>query len=146
MTRTTACTARGLPQAISCARTMLSRRLGASPWFRCLTAKLRSTVTETGARPGSQTRSLAHDFKKILKEKNMKKLLVLAVAFSVMVVVCSRVSAIAQDNSGGQTTPAAPLKVIKGTIKADGEKISFVSDEDKKSWDIINPEAVKGHE
>jgi hypothetical protein len=103
-------------------------------------------VTETGARPGSQTGSLAHDFKKILKEKNMKKLLVLAVAFSVMVVVCSRVSAIAQDNSGGQTTPAAPLKVIKGTIKADGEKISFVSDEDKKSWDIINPEAVKGHE
>jgi hypothetical protein len=76
----------------------------------------------------------------------MKKLLVLAVAFSVMAVVCSRVSAIAQDNSGGQMAPAAPLDVIKGTIVADGDKITFVSDKDNKQWDIINPEAVKGHE
>jgi len=76
----------------------------------------------------------------------MKKLLVLAVAFSVMAVVCSGVSAIAQDNSSGQMAPADPLKVIKGTIVADGDKITFVSDKDNKQWDIINQEAVKGHE
>lgn len=75
----------------------------------------------------------------------MKKLLVLAMVFSVMMV---GVAAIAQDNMGGSTTKAAaaPLKNIKGTIKADGDKYTFVSDKDSKSWDIMNPEAVKGHE
>ena len=42
--------------------------------------------------------------------------------------------------------PAAPLKNLKGTVKADGDKLAFVSDKDSKSWDIVNPEAVKGHE
>jgi hypothetical protein len=75
----------------------------------------------------------------------MKKLLVLAMVFSVMMV---GVAAIAQDSMGGSTTKAAaaPLKNIKGTIKADGDKYTFVSDKDSKSWDIMNPEAVKGHE
>lgn len=75
----------------------------------------------------------------------MKKLLVLAMVFSIMMV---GVAAIAQDNMGGSSTKAAaaPLKNIKGTIKADGDKYTFVSDKDSKSWDIMNPEAVKGHE
>jgi hypothetical protein len=38
------------------------------------------------------------------------------------------------------------LKNLKGTIKADGDKLSFVADKDKKSWDVVNPEALKGHE
>jgi hypothetical protein len=76
----------------------------------------------------------------------MKKLLILALTFSVMAAVYSGVSAIAQDNSGGKMAPAAPLEVIKGTIVADGDKITFVADKDNKEWDIINPEAVKGHE
>ena len=38
------------------------------------------------------------------------------------------------------------MKNIKGTVKADGDRLSFVSDKDKKSWDIANPEALKGHE
>jgi hypothetical protein len=33
---------------------------------------------------------------------------------------------------------------VKGKISQDGTK--FVSDQDKKSWTIVNPEAVKGHE
>ena len=40
----------------------------------------------------------------------------------------------------------APLKNIKGWVKADGDKLTFVADKDKKSWDVINPEALKGHE
>jgi len=77
----------------------------------------------------------------------MKKLLLFLLTFSVMMVGAA---AIAQDNMGqGSTTDkaaAAPLKHIKGTIKADGDKYTFVADKDQKSWDIMNPEAVKGHE
>jgi hypothetical protein len=40
----------------------------------------------------------------------------------------------------------APLKTLKGTVKADGDKITFVNDADQKSWDVMNPEALKGHE
>ncbi len=76
----------------------------------------------------------------------MKKLLVcllgLAIVFSV--------SAFAQDTSAGMgksdKEAAAPLKSLKGTIKADGDKYTFVEDKDKKSWDVMNPEKVKGHE
>jgi len=40
---------------------------------------------------------------------------------------------------------AAPLKTIQGTVKADGDKITFVADEDGKSWDVMNPETLKPH-
>ena len=76
----------------------------------------------------------------------MKKLLVLALALAVMTIT---VSAIAQDTMGqdsGKMAPAAPLKSIKGTIKFDGDKATFIADKDKKSWDVMNPEALKGHD
>jgi len=77
----------------------------------------------------------------------MRKLLVLFLAVSVMSL---GTMALAQDASYGQTdkpaAAAAPLKNIKGTVKADGDKLTFVSDKDKKSWDVMNPEALKGHE
>ena len=44
------------------------------------------------------------------------------------------------------SSASAPLKNIKGTVKADGDKVTFVSDKDNKSWDVVNPEALKGHE
>jgi hypothetical protein len=75
----------------------------------------------------------------------MKKLLIIALAASVMFSV----AAVAQDMSkDSDTTKAAPapLKSIKGTVKADGDKITFVSDKDQKSWDVVNPETLKGHE
>ena len=76
----------------------------------------------------------------------MKKLLVCLLAISVLLSV----AAVAQDKMGGtekkEKAAAAPLKTIKGTIKADGDKYTFVNDKDQKSWDIMNPEAVKGHE
>lgn len=37
------------------------------------------------------------------------------------------------------------LMNIKGTVKADGDKITFVTDEDGKSWDVANPETLKDH-
>jgi hypothetical protein len=37
------------------------------------------------------------------------------------------------------------LMNIKGTVKADGDKIIFVSDDSGKSWDVVNPETLKNH-
>lgn len=39
-----------------------------------------------------------------------------------------------------------PLMTLKGTVKADGDKYTFVNDADGKSWDVMNPETLKGHE
>ena len=79
----------------------------------------------------------------------MKKLLALVMGLSVMYSV----AAFAQDapSSAGATDKTttstnAPLKNIKGTVKAEGDKITFVSDDDQKSWAVENPEALKGHE
>ena len=78
----------------------------------------------------------------------MKKILIFALALSVMCTV----AAFAQDkdkdkdNGMAKAAPAAPLKNIKGTVKADGDKLTFVSDKDSKAWDVANPETLKGHE
>ncbi|MGH9498709.1 MAG: hypothetical protein ACRD3L_06155 [Terriglobales bacterium] len=75
----------------------------------------------------------------------MKKLLVLALALSVMFISAA---AIGQDTMAQSPTKAAaaPLRNIKGTIKFDGDKATFIADKDQKSWDVINPEALKGHD
>ena len=39
----------------------------------------------------------------------------------------------------------APLKTLKGTVKQDGDKVTFVNDADQKSWDVMNPETLKDH-
>ena len=76
----------------------------------------------------------------------MKKLLIFALAFS---VICS-VVAFAQNitpvsgQSGNSAGP--PLMTIQGTVKSDNGKITFVADKDMKSWDVINQDALKGHE
>jgi hypothetical protein len=75
----------------------------------------------------------------------MKKLLVLALALSVVTIgISTMAQSMAQDS--GQMAPAAPLKNIKGTIKFNGDKASFIADADQKSWDVMNPEALKGHD
>jgi hypothetical protein len=61
-------------------------------------------------------------------------------------------TALAQDNNtmaptqSDQTGAKAPLMTLKGTVKADGDKYTFVNDKDGKSWDVMNPEELKGHE
>ncbi|MGA7220223.1 MAG: hypothetical protein WBX38_18040 [Candidatus Sulfotelmatobacter sp.] len=39
-----------------------------------------------------------------------------------------------------------PLMTLKGTVKFEGDKAMFVNDKDGKSWDVINPETLKGHD
>ncbi len=77
----------------------------------------------------------------------MKKLLMLVMATC---LACTTV-ALAQDtmkscDTGKASTAKAPLMMLKGTVKADGDKITFVNDADQKSWDVMNPETLKGHE
>ena len=76
----------------------------------------------------------------------IKKLLVLALGLFVTLSVASvaQESASKTAESGGKAA-AAPLKSLKGTVKADGDKISFVNDADQKSWDVMNPETLKDH-
>ena len=75
----------------------------------------------------------------------MKRLLIFALALSVMLTVAAFAQDMSKDSGTAKAAPA-PLKNIKGTVKADGDKLTFVSDKDSKSWDVANPEALKGHE
>jgi hypothetical protein len=77
----------------------------------------------------------------------MRKLWILVIA----ICVTFSMAAVAQDmgkncDMGKGKAAAAPLKTLKGTVKADGDKITFVNDADQKSWDVMNPEKLKGHE
>jgi hypothetical protein len=77
----------------------------------------------------------------------MKKLMVclLAVTFAMSLTAFAQ-----QDNSMAQTqsdaAAKAPLMTLKGTVKAEGDQVMFVNDKDGKSWDVMNPEELKGHE
>ena len=78
----------------------------------------------------------------------MKKLFMALLAACVMFTF----TAVAQDtmakpdDSMGKSSTKAPLKTLKGTVKAEGDKITFVDDADQKAWDVTNPEKLKGHE
>ena len=77
----------------------------------------------------------------------MKKLWIL---FFATCLVFS-MAAVAQDmgkdcNMSKEKAAAAPLKTLKGTVKAEGDKLTFVNDADQKSWEVVNPEKLKGHE
>jgi hypothetical protein len=78
----------------------------------------------------------------------MKKLMIslLAITFTMNLTAFAQ-----QDNNMAQTqadqgAAQAPLMTLKGTVKAEGDKYMFVNDKDGKSWDVMNPEELKGHE
>ena len=74
----------------------------------------------------------------------MKKLSVLAVALSVATLGIPAL-ALAQPQEMKQEEQKPKLMDIKGTVKADGDKITFVTDPAGKSWDVVNPETLKEH-
>ena len=77
----------------------------------------------------------------------MRKLFVVALALAILAGIAVAQSDMGKDQSmKNDTSASAPLKTIKGTVKTEGDKVSFVSDKDSKSWDVVNPEALKGHE
>ena len=74
----------------------------------------------------------------------MKKLTVLAVALSVATIGMP-VAALGQPQEMKQEEQKPKLMDIKGTVKADGDKVTFVADSDGKSWNVVNPETLKDH-
>ena len=80
----------------------------------------------------------------------MKKMLVclLALAFTMSLTAFAQYSSTSQDSnmSKSQADAKAPLMTLKGTVKADGDKVMFVNDKDGKNWEVMNPEELKGHE
>ncbi len=34
---------------------------------------------------------------------------------------------------------------IKGTVRPNGDKITFLADDGGKSWEVVNPETLKDH-
>jgi pentapeptide MXKDX repeat protein len=79
---------------------------------------------------------------KILKENTMKTLIALCFALSLLTVGVAS----AQDTMKNDSMKADDMKPVDvmGKISADGK--TFVSDKDSKTWTIVNPDAVKGHE
>jgi hypothetical protein len=83
----------------------------------------------------------------------MKKLLigVLALTLVMSMTAFAQDAGSSQGNNmsqmqADQASAKAPLMTLKGTIKTDGDKYTFVNDKDGKSWDVMNPETLKGHE
>jgi hypothetical protein len=77
----------------------------------------------------------------------MKKLLAVCFAMALVTSIVAPGVSWAQDamkNDSMKDSASKPAIDVKGKISADGKM--FVSDKDSKSWTIINPEAVKGHE
>jgi hypothetical protein len=73
----------------------------------------------------------------------MKKLSAAVLALSVATL---GVPVIMHGQSQDTTQDQKPeLMNIKGIVKADGDKIIFVSDDGGKSWDVVNPETLKEH-
>ncbi len=83
----------------------------------------------------------------------MKKLMVclLALTFAMsLTAFAQQDNGMSQDNmsknQADQAGAKAPLMTLKGTVKADGDNYTFVNDKDGKSWNVMNPEELKGHE
>jgi Ni/Co efflux regulator RcnB len=83
----------------------------------------------------------------------MKKLMIclLAVTFAMSLTAFAQQDSMSQDHNTAQTQAdqagaKAPLMTLKGTVKAEGDKYVFVNDKDGKSWEVMNPEELKGHE
>lgn len=74
----------------------------------------------------------------------MKKLHAAVLVFSVATLGIPAL-AYAAPQAMSQDENKPELMNIKGTVKADGDKIVFVSDETGKSWDVVNPETLKEH-
>jgi hypothetical protein len=74
----------------------------------------------------------------------MKKMLVLAMALSMSsLTVPVLTHAAPRMNMAQEKTP--PLMTLQGTVKPDGDKVTFVNDKDGKAWEVINPETLKAH-
>ena len=76
----------------------------------------------------------------------MKKMIAICFALALIVGIASAQDAMKNDNMKNDNMKAASAKEMKITGKISDDGKTFVNDKDSKSWTIVNPEAVKGHE
>ncbi len=74
----------------------------------------------------------------------MKKLLTVCFALALFLSTAAVAQEAMKQDNNMQADSGAKAVNIKGKISADGTM--FVADKDGKSWKIINPDAVKGHQ
>jgi hypothetical protein len=74
----------------------------------------------------------------------MKKLSVAVLALSVAILGI-QVLAHGKPQETTQDEKKPELRDIKGTVRSDNAKITFVADEGGKTWDVVNPETLKDH-
>ena len=77
----------------------------------------------------------------------MKKILAIAFSFFLLLGAPAlfHVPTAAAKPGPAAAPQGTPLKTIQGTVKVDGDKVTFVSDEDNKSWEVLNPDTLKAH-
>ena len=73
----------------------------------------------------------------------MKKLVVICFVLGLLTLGLASAQDTMQNDSMKADASKTPIDV-KGKISDDGK--SFVADKDGKSWTIVNPDAIKGHE
>ena len=76
----------------------------------------------------------------------MKKLFIPILAVCLMCSLGAFAQEMPKSCESGAKATTPPLMTLKGTVKADGDKLTFVNDADQKSWEVMNPETLKGHE
>jgi hypothetical protein len=74
----------------------------------------------------------------------MKKLQVAVLALSVGILGAPALTH-GKPHEMSQDENKPKLMNIKGTVHAEGDKITFVADDSGKSWEVINPEILKDH-
>ncbi len=75
----------------------------------------------------------------------MKKLSALALTFLVLTLGAPVLTRSQPRQSSQQDEKKPELVNIKGTLRADGQKITFVADDTGKAWDVVNSGTVKSH-
>jgi hypothetical protein len=74
----------------------------------------------------------------------MKKLSAAALALSVATLGIP-ILAHGKPQETTQDEKKPELSDIKGKVRSDNAKITFVADEGGKTWDVVNPETLKDH-
>ena len=78
----------------------------------------------------------------------MKRLVLAGFALLFAFLTVSPLRAMPQSSAPGSGSHVedGALKDIQGVVKADGDKLNLVADEDGKIWSPMNPQMLKGYE
>jgi hypothetical protein len=72
------------------------------------------------------------------------KTVLLAFLLSIVLSIAAFAQDSANPSSQNHRAEGVRLTSILGTVRADGEKLTFVTD--RRAWNVDNPETLEGHE